>query len=474
MKEKEVAEQVKEILASGDFARFFGMTEGLQLEVKNKQAWGDITSPNARYEFLKDVSSLANAEGGYLLVGLSTIPSDTGFADKIESLDLFNEEKFNINCYLSIAAKNIYPKIRNIKCEWIKFNGDGGGIVSFFIPRQSHEDKLFLINKVFENKTNLKEIVVGIAVRDGSQNIPYNVVQLHKNIKYGLSSVSQRLIEIKTIVSEILSNQSLSRKTIAKITADEIPAQSGLTSYVSYIKTKLDGTSGFFYLEAIPLGEKKELDYFYNSESDLYKAISNPPDLRSSGWGLSTAYTERPSPGDGYWESSNGNKKIVIVSRHGAVATAGSIKDFLDCGVSNYQSREIRDFNGALINNYALVEYVYNYIRFLKEIANIFKNHEGYKLSYGFDLISGTKLGLFRPYDLGHYSNAVVGPLFQKISSIILAKQDFKLNPSLLAGKVIQEIYAICFKEVNLPLAYLDSNEKGQPFVQEERYLKNK
>jgi len=55
-----------------------------------------------------------------------------------------------------------------------------------------------------------------------------------------------------------------------------------------------------------------------------------------------------------------------------------------------------------------------------------------------------------------------------------LAKQDFKLNPSLLAGKVIQEIYAICFKEVNLPLAYLDSNEKGQPFVQEERYLKNK
>jgi hypothetical protein len=64
-------ESIKTILDTRQFAALIGLDEDTWLEAKGRNPY-DFATPMGRYELAKDVTAFANAEGGILLVGLTT------------------------------------------------------------------------------------------------------------------------------------------------------------------------------------------------------------------------------------------------------------------------------------------------------------------------------------------------------------------------------------------------------------------
>src|SRR5437879_11028951 len=82
-------DEVGKILLSGEFAQLIATVEDESFECKN--ALYDLKLPIAKAELAKDVSALANAKGGYLLLGVSTKPNATHKVDEVVEVRCFEQ-----------------------------------------------------------------------------------------------------------------------------------------------------------------------------------------------------------------------------------------------------------------------------------------------------------------------------------------------------------------------------------------------
>src|SRR4029453_8579339 len=78
------AEQIPDVLNRGSFDEFLGVVEDHQLECKKEPY--QIQRDDQKQEFAKDVTALANVEGGFILIGVRTERNPTHFGDEITSI----------------------------------------------------------------------------------------------------------------------------------------------------------------------------------------------------------------------------------------------------------------------------------------------------------------------------------------------------------------------------------------------------
>ena len=106
--------EIKDILESGDFDKFISQRESEILEAKSKKPYDLSRKPliKAILEFTKDVSSLANNKGGYIICGLITDRPIAIPHDYVKTLDLINNNDFYKQEQLAgIVSSNIYPEV---------------------------------------------------------------------------------------------------------------------------------------------------------------------------------------------------------------------------------------------------------------------------------------------------------------------------------------------------------------------------
>jgi predicted HTH transcriptional regulator len=84
---------IRRLLAEGLFDQFLGVAESDTLEAKASNPY-DLTTASDRFELAKDVSAFANADGGYLITGLTSHSLPEQSTDEIDGLDLLFEERF--------------------------------------------------------------------------------------------------------------------------------------------------------------------------------------------------------------------------------------------------------------------------------------------------------------------------------------------------------------------------------------------
>jgi hypothetical protein len=79
--------EIESILDKRAFAKFVGLREGIIFEAKRAQAY-DLSLPEQRYELARDVSALANSQGGWIVLGLATVQNPSEASDEVARLDL--------------------------------------------------------------------------------------------------------------------------------------------------------------------------------------------------------------------------------------------------------------------------------------------------------------------------------------------------------------------------------------------------
>jgi predicted HTH transcriptional regulator len=196
---------IESILKSKKLEDFIGVEESLEFEVKNSSPY-DFSSPGDRYELAKDVSSLANSKGGYIIIGLKTDPLQERKSDIVSELDLIKKEDFNSAIYSGVIKDNIFPNIEKIDVGWVEDDSKTGfGIGYIYIPIQNDNKKYFITKNIIEDNEKIKNIVFGVSERKDGDSIPLNEDKIYKTLQSGKSSVSERLTSIEGSINKLFS-----------------------------------------------------------------------------------------------------------------------------------------------------------------------------------------------------------------------------------------------------------------------------
>ncbi len=162
--------EIISILESGDLDKFIGTRESECFEAKSSiERYNFDLGISNRANFAKDITSLANKNGGYIIIGLKTPDKKKGDElvpyDIVVKLNLFLKKDFYIKIKDRIAGmlkESVYPK-PSIVVKWYPYNKKKSlGLGTIFISKQDEKIKYFFA-KIIEPK--IKGEYYGVPVR---------------------------------------------------------------------------------------------------------------------------------------------------------------------------------------------------------------------------------------------------------------------------------------------------------------------
>jgi len=124
---------IVELLKQGLFDQLKGAKETAWLECKACPYLLD--SEQQKMEFAKDVSSMANGEGGLFLLGARTIKSQLHQGEEISGVSPYNQDLVDPDRYHQVAEEWIYPRIPGLRITWCPSKADPKkGIFAVEVP----------------------------------------------------------------------------------------------------------------------------------------------------------------------------------------------------------------------------------------------------------------------------------------------------------------------------------------------------
>jgi predicted HTH transcriptional regulator len=206
--EEFTVKELEKIIGDGDFNLLIGKIENDFFDCKNHPY--DLKNEHSKLELAKDVSSFANLNGGYILIGPKTKNSETHFGDEITGISLLDQNLVDPNQYKKVIKDWIYPdEIREIKVYWKISKDNNKGIIVIEIPTQKESLKPFLICKNMEEGKKISEIIFGYAERRGDVSDPKKIKDIYKIMRDGLlydKNIESRFNNLESIM------QSFSKK----------------------------------------------------------------------------------------------------------------------------------------------------------------------------------------------------------------------------------------------------------------------
>jgi len=203
-------QELEKIINAGDF-------ESLKKKIENdffdcKRESYDLSKDSQKIELAKDVSSFANLNGGYILIGPKTDDNrQTHLGGEIVEISSFAQSLVDPNQYKNIIKNWIYPdEIHGVEVYWQKSKDDSNkGILIIKIPAQKEALKPFLICKTIEEENKISEKIFGYAERRGDASDPKKIKDIYRIMRDGLfydKNIGNRFNNIESIV------QSFSKK----------------------------------------------------------------------------------------------------------------------------------------------------------------------------------------------------------------------------------------------------------------------
>src|SRR6185503_5340986 len=138
------------IVADRDFSRLVGEIEGQFFDAKAQPYQFDVGNDPKR-EFAKDVSAFANANGGYIFVGVATKAAVLQAGEAVSELRPVDRAIFDPDRHLKLLEEWLYPQPKEVEIDWHDL-GQGKGIGVIFVPTQNERSKPFLITRTIGDK----------------------------------------------------------------------------------------------------------------------------------------------------------------------------------------------------------------------------------------------------------------------------------------------------------------------------------
>lgn len=196
-------DEIQEILKSRNLAAIVGRKEDLWFDAKSGHY--DLDSPIGRFELAKDASAFANAEGGFIVIGLQTKSVAQEKTEEVSGLELLAEPAFNQRKVSGVLREYLHPTIHDLSVGWVEdIAASGGGVGVIFVPEQPIDRRFVLIKHVVDSSVAVKQFVFGFATRHDSHDPSLTVEQLHGMFQNGRTTSSERLKRVEGKIDHLI------------------------------------------------------------------------------------------------------------------------------------------------------------------------------------------------------------------------------------------------------------------------------
>lgn len=435
-------ENIIELLRGANFESLIGEFENDWLECK-RQPYA-IDKDEQKLELAKDVAGLANANGGLLLIGLSTVKNPEHGMDQINRVRPFPISMFDPNRYSQILTDWLWPPIDNLEINVFPLSTDSSkGIAVIEVPSVSGPDRPVLVAKTILDSPRKVEILFGYCERKQAHVAHHDVERLQALLRDGsrLDNEIRENFQSLHAMLEDLRNLRIPDEPTAQLENVEDRKNDALRAVGLY-------ENPAFILTAIPDHTLSLRSLFESRQAPLVKLLEHPTELRSSGFNITSDYNSRIH--EGRLRRSVVDKfNLLEIHRDGlGVFVARGDQECLCWGRRERQSKAF------LINQLALIEMVYLFVSF---VDKIFEQHveTGSKIQIDLGMLRLAVNGntcLLEPGPLGGFGRTGVkqAPAETYLGSVTYNyKEDV---PERIAALLISDVYAwFGFEEDRVP-----------------------
>ncbi|MCG3112053.1 MAG: ATP-binding protein [Candidatus Manganitrophus sp. SB1] len=424
--------EIRSLLDSGDFNKFIGTVEDAQLECKD--APYQIGQDHQKQEFAKDISGLANADGGFVLLGVKTERHPTHLGDEITTVNPFIQSLVNQDQYHKILQSWIYPPLQQVDIRWFPSGADKEkGVVAIHVPSQASTRRPFLITRTIDSRGKQIEIVFGYVERRRDNIPPTSVQELHSLIRDGLrfDSLDKKYNEIQETLQQLMAGQSQKANITLQQNIQELLDD---RRNEALIAVDLQ-TQPIFILAATPIEAVDIPTLFQASDAEIVRLLKNPPELRPSGFDLTIGETPKIVRGQ-LRRAVNPKYRILDLWRNGTLifATRGD-EEFLSWG---------RPRGALRINPLVLAESTYLFAELNRQVSANAQPHPQ-SIEYRLELLNMTRDGMpcgLIPGPIGTFGWEFGTDIRNAPDSqVTITKRSTDLDPGIVAFDLISELY---------------------------------
>ncbi len=343
-------ESISKIVTTLTWDNLLGQIEGDFIDCKREVY--DLDPDRNKIELAKDITSFANADGGFILIGIQTQQSQTHFSDEIVSFSPFKANTFNPKKYEDILNQWVYPRLTDVRIEWkAKSKGTDRGFGVITVPPQPDTKKPFLISKSVLASGKRTDILFGYAERKRDRSEPATLTELHAYVRDGMQyqvNISNRLAAIE-----------------ARLPVKERPSHLPPEELAERVRNNLEAiglnTRKHYVLVGYPCEPTELISLFSSSPDSISSVLENPPTIREAAFSPTTSDTAKIIDGK-FRRVSNHSRKVVDLYSDGClIFGCAADEDFLAWGTKNFEER-------PKLNIIALVEATYHFCLLYSEV----------------------------------------------------------------------------------------------------------
>lgn len=337
------------VLESGEFSRFEGVIEDAQIEFKGSPYQLELEI--SKHELAKDVSALANAQGGLILVGFRTDKDQSTAAEFVGACREFPLSSVDVERYRKVLEDWICPKVHALSVLCFPSSSDKArGVMAIQIPASVCEHRPYIVARTVDEAGKVRGTSFGYfeRIQDRIPETTAEVIRGHIRDGMRFADIYQKLESIQSFLGEAaappaaLADEGF-RHRIAE--AEQSSGRAGRPNLILAVKAQEQC--------AFP-------DIFRSGSAPVVQLLENPPVLRPDGFfigfGRSVLRSEivegrlRRIVSSGY--------KLLELSRDGTLIGIGPGDDDMLCWfMRNQRSPK----PGLPIRNFVLTEVTLNF-----------------------------------------------------------------------------------------------------------------
>ena len=275
---------IQELLISGDFDAFKGTFEIQGMECKSVPY--RLSENYQKQELAKDVSGMANATGGFILLGVLTEVDPTRAEETITEIRNFSQDLFDPQQYRDVLKSWTYPPLDNIEIVWWPCAEDQTkGIAALHVPPQPKDKQPFLVTRTITDTGKTSEIVFGHFERRRTSVDATSVARLHSQIQAGMKSNYEhpQLQAIQDMLGQLIARAEAAPEPANPISEKEIEERVAQ----ALAGAELNDVPAFT-LSVRPLKPTHIPTLFRSRQEEVVKVLDNPPIFRPGGFHLTS------------------------------------------------------------------------------------------------------------------------------------------------------------------------------------------
>jgi len=337
--------EILEKLTACDFEALIGLFESEWLDAK-KTPYHLDADPQKR-ELAKDVTALANAGGGIIVLGFKCEKLPTTAGERIKNICTFPVSLVDPKRYNQILADLVHPPPHGVTVLVFENAAkDGNGVAAIVVDSAVMTEKPYLVGKMVDENDLSVGSYFGYFERKRDFIPPVSIARIQQQLSAGLqwASIHERLSAMESKIDALTP----SRKAPSKITTILRPERD-LRLKRARITVGRDDAP-LMYFDAIAESPCTFPTLFKSQSERVVRLIENPPQLRQNGFYLWADRTSALVEGRLRRNLIAGHRLIELWEDGEFIFVGEGDEDFLGWGVGSSGTRPIH------ISNFVLAE----------------------------------------------------------------------------------------------------------------------